>query len=117
MARAGALRKLMGQRIRQLRKARGWTQQELAEKADLDYKYVGAVERGERNITLDNIEKIAAGFEAEVHQLFLFSAPASEVSEERITEAKIRDLLKQSNAGQKKLMWRVLRELAVWEGE
>ena len=107
----------MGQRIRQLRKAREWTQQDLAERAQLDYKYVGAIERGERNITLDNIEKIATGFGLEVHQLFLFSAGGDEVSDERISEAKIRDLLKQSDAERKQLMWRILRELADWERE
>ena len=79
------------------------------------YKYLGAIERGERNVTLDNIEKIAAGFGVEAHQLFLFSAREGEITEERITETKIRDLLRQSDAGQQ-LMWRVLRELAAREG-
>jgi transcriptional regulator with XRE-family HTH domain len=115
MAKSQSLRKQLGQRIRQLRKAREWTQQELAERAQLDYKYVGAIERGERNITLDNIEKIAVGFGLEAHQLFLFSATKAEVSDERISEAKIRDLLKQSDADRKQLMWRILRELADWE--
>jgi len=115
MAEAGHLRRQLGQRIRQLRKARGWTQQELAERAELDYKYLGAVERGERNITIDNIEKIAAGFGLEAHQLFLFSAREGEVPEERVTAAKIRDLLQHSDAGRKQLMWRVLQELAAGE--
>ena len=86
------------------------------QRANLDSKYLGAIERGERNITLDNVEKIAAGFGVEAHQLFLFSAPAGGVPEERMTEAKIRDVFKQSDAGRKQLMWRVLRELASWEG-
>ena len=117
MAGAGQLRKQLGQRIRQLRKAQEWTQQQAAQRANLDYKYLGAIERGERNITLDNIEKIAAGFGVEAHQLFLFSADSGEVPAERITEAKIRDLLKQSDAGRKQLMWRVLREVVVWDGK
>ena len=117
MVGAGQLRKQLGQRIRQLRTTHGWTQQQAAERADLDYKYLGAIERGERNVTLDNIEKIVAGFGVEAHQLFLFSAGADEITEERITEAKIRDLLQQSGAGRKQLMWRVLRELAAGERE
>jgi len=117
MPEAGSLRKLLGQRIRQLRKARGWTQQEVAERAGLDYKYVGAIERGERNITLDNVEKIAIGFGLEAHQLFLFSAEVEEVSEERMTDEKIQDLLEQGTPERKQLMWRILRELAVWEGD
>ena len=117
MAASGVLRKHLGQRIRQLRHAQGWTQQDLAERAGLDYKYVGAVERGERNITLDNIEKLAVGLGVEAQQLFLFTRTAGVVAEERITEAKIRDLLKQSDANRKQLMWRVLRELAGGEGQ
>jgi transcriptional regulator with XRE-family HTH domain len=117
MADAGSLRKQLGQRIRQLRKARGWTQQDVAERADLDPKYLGAVERGERNLTIDNIEKIAAGFGLEAHQLFLFSIPAGRVEDEPLTEAKIRDLLEHSDPDRKQLMWRVLRELAAGEVE
>ena len=115
MADAGSLRKQLGKRIRQLRKARGWTQQDVAEKAHLDPKYLGAVERGERNITVDNVEKIATGFGLEVHQLFLFSAPAVPIQDETMTGAKIRDLLEHSDPGRKQLMWRVLRELALQE--
>lgn len=114
---AGTLRKLMGQRIRQLRKSKGWTQQQLAEKSQMDYKYLGGIERGERNVTIDNLEKIASGFGMEAHQLFLFSGPDRTVSEEFITEVKIHALLNQSSTGRKQLMWRVLRELAVWEEE
>ena len=69
MPEAGLLRKFLGQRIRQLRKARDWTQQELAERAGLDYKYVGAIERGERNIALKNIEKIAQGLGITLEEL------------------------------------------------
>ena len=55
-----------GQRIRQLRKARGLTQERLATKAGLHYTYVGAVERGEKNISLINIKNLARALEVEV---------------------------------------------------
>jgi transcriptional regulator with XRE-family HTH domain len=41
----------LGSRIRDRRKERGWTQEELAAKADIDRSYIGGVERGERNLT------------------------------------------------------------------
>lgn len=41
----------LGSRIREKRRARGWTQEELAAKADIDRSYIGGVERGERNLT------------------------------------------------------------------
>ncbi len=52
---------LFGERVRQLRKARGWSQEEFAHRAGLDRSYVGGVERGERNISLENICLLAAG--------------------------------------------------------
>lgn len=117
MGKAGTLRKRLGQRIRQLRHTQGWTQQELAEKAGLDFKYLGGVERGERNVTIGNIEKIAAGLAVEAHQLFLFSAPDTPQPEEHLTEAKIRDLLQHSPPARKQLMWHLLKEVTLWSGE
>ncbi len=71
------LRLKFGKRIKQLRKARGLTQEGLAEKASLEPTYVGAVERGARNLTIDNIEKIAKGFDIETYRLFFFHSDTS----------------------------------------
>jgi transcriptional regulator with XRE-family HTH domain len=48
-----------GQRVRHFRKLKGISQEELADSCDLHRTYIGSVERGERNITLLNAEKIA----------------------------------------------------------
>ena len=50
---------IFGRNVRRLRKSQGISQEKLAELADLHRTYIGAVERGERNITLLNAEKIA----------------------------------------------------------
>ena len=50
---------LFGRRIRQLRQERGWSQEEFADHARLDRSYMGCVERGERNVSIENIGKIA----------------------------------------------------------
>jgi transcriptional regulator with XRE-family HTH domain len=55
------LRVLFGKRVRELRLKRGLSQEELAELTGLHHNYVGSVERGERNISLVNIVKIARG--------------------------------------------------------
>ena len=52
---------LFGKRIRELRKSRGWSQEEFALHVGLDRSYVGGVERGERNVSLENICLVAAG--------------------------------------------------------
>ena len=48
-----------GERVREYRKEKGLSQEELAYKADLHRTYIGMIERAEKNITLLNIEKIA----------------------------------------------------------
>ncbi|MBI2988032.1 MAG: helix-turn-helix transcriptional regulator [Deltaproteobacteria bacterium] len=48
--------------LRRLRLQRKWSQEECAEKCGLHRTYVGAIERGERNITLTTLDRIAAAF-------------------------------------------------------
>ncbi|WP_336629665.1 MULTISPECIES: helix-turn-helix domain-containing protein [unclassified Microbacterium] len=59
-----------GIRVRELRKERGWSQEELAHQADLDRSYVGGVERGQRNVSLDNIHKLAKTLDVSPGTLF-----------------------------------------------
>lgn len=49
----------VGKRIRRLRKQLGFTQEELADLCGLDFRSIGAVERGERNLSLKSLTKIA----------------------------------------------------------
>lgn len=58
-----------GERVRQLRKEKSLSQEELSFKADLHRTYIGMIERAEKNITLTNIEKIAKALEVSVSEL------------------------------------------------
>ncbi|MGC8732023.1 MAG: helix-turn-helix domain-containing protein [Halothiobacillaceae bacterium] len=53
------LRDTFAARIRELRQVQGISQEELADRCGLHRTYIGSVERGERNISIDNIAKIA----------------------------------------------------------
>ncbi len=64
------IRKGLGKRIRLLRESKGFTQEELGEKAGLSYKFVGEVERGEVNISIDSLINIANAFEVTINDLF-----------------------------------------------
>lgn len=55
----GALRAVVAANVRRLRKAKGLSQEGFAEVCGLHRTYVGAIERAERNVSLDNIERIA----------------------------------------------------------
>lgn len=61
---------LFGLQVRRIRRAKGWTQEELADLCDLDRSYVGGIERGERNIALINIYKLAGALEVSPAEFF-----------------------------------------------
>jgi transcriptional regulator with XRE-family HTH domain len=63
------IRKAFGLKVRMRRYEIGLTQEELAEKADLHPTYIGSVERGERNISLENIVIIAKALKCSSKEL------------------------------------------------
>lgn len=60
----------LGLRVRQLRERKRWTQEALAERADLDRSYVAGIEAGLRNPSVKAVAKIARGLETTVAELF-----------------------------------------------
>ena len=64
--------KTFGSRVRALRKAKKLSQEDFALEIGLDRTYMGGVERGERNVALLNIRKIAAGLKITVSELLDF---------------------------------------------
>lgn len=55
----GRLRRVIAQNVRRLRKAKGFSQESFADACGLHRTYVGAIERAERNVSVDNIERMA----------------------------------------------------------
>lgn len=66
------LQRKFGKRVRMLRVARGYSQEELAFKAEMHRTYFGGIERGERNPSLKNIAAIARALEISLAELFEF---------------------------------------------
>ena len=64
-----SLRKHLGRAIRRLRSAAGYSQESFADAIGVHRNYMGTVERGETNITLDSLEKIAKGLDRTVLEL------------------------------------------------
>ena len=60
----------IGQRLRTYRQRMNLTQEELAERADLHYTYIGQVERGEKNLTITSLEKITRSLKISFSDLF-----------------------------------------------
>ena len=62
--------KIIGQRVRNYRIDKGLSQEKLAELSGCHPTYIGQVERGEKNATLESIEKIASAMNVSLAQLF-----------------------------------------------
>lgn len=60
MKNAPQIEKILGEAIRTLRVANGWSQEELSFECGLHRTYVGAVERGEKNLTIKNLVRLSA---------------------------------------------------------
>ncbi len=60
-----------GEKVREERLKRGLSQEELAAKAGVHRTYIGMIERGEKNITLSNIKKVAEALDLKIEQLLI----------------------------------------------
>ena len=67
------LEKRLGAKIAYLRKTKRYSQEKLAEKSDISLVYIGDIERGGANPTLDKLKALANALEVEVMELFDFS--------------------------------------------
>lgn len=63
-------RKQFGKRLRALRKRVGMSQEELGFRANLHRTYIGAIERAEQNVSVDNIHKLAKALKVSAEELF-----------------------------------------------
>ena len=61
--------KQFGEKVKNLRKSKGWSQEELAKRSGLHRTYIGSIERSERNVSLINIERIAKALNTETRKL------------------------------------------------
>jgi len=75
--------KKIGQRIRDIRKQKGLSQEQLGEKAGFHFSYIGGVERAEKNITLINLLKIADALDVQIIDLFAYTKHQKSVLNEK----------------------------------
>lgn len=60
----------IGNRVRMLRKQRGYSQEFFSHLCDLDRTYIAGIEQGKRNVSIVNLEKIAKAFDLTLSELF-----------------------------------------------
>ena len=59
-----------GNRIKELRKQKGFSQEKLANLADIDRTYLPTIEKGERNVSIEVVERLARALDVKVKDLF-----------------------------------------------
>lgn len=102
-----AWRARLGARLRALRRARGLTQERLAERAGLSYKFVGEIERGQGNPTLETLVALAEALDVDVADLFepaesrpqppdVYTIPSGQLARVREAVAWLEEFLKQT---------------------
>ena len=97
----------LGKRIRTLRKRKGLTQEGLAEQIGTSSKYIGEIERGKVNFSIDIAEKIAGGLGVELSELF----DCGHEMDVATLRAKVEALVKDADEKSLKTVYRVLKSL------
>jgi transcriptional regulator with XRE-family HTH domain len=82
---------LLGRRIRSLRNMKDWTQQKLGEEADINYKFLGEIERGLQNPSFNVLVKIASALGVDLPELFRFE---QEIIDRKEIERRIKQAIK-----------------------
>ena len=90
------IRSAFGRNLKELRKTLKWSQEKLGEKADLHPTYVSGIERGERNVSLEYIEKLASAFGLPIAELFNISV--SQKTEQERVQSELMLLIRQLDA-------------------
>lgn len=73
--RASHVRKALGERLRTLRRERGWSQEALGERSGLSGKFIGEVERGEKSISVDSLYRVSVALRYPLRKLVDLPGP------------------------------------------
>jgi XRE family transcriptional regulator, regulator of sulfur utilization len=101
----------LGERIRFLRKEKNLSQERLGELSDIHTNYIGAIERGEKNVTVESLFKVARGLGVSMDELFRHLEPMDK--EDEIN--KIIDLLSNRPSEDKAMVLKLISNILDWE--
>jgi len=102
--------KRLGERLRKLRKERGLSQDQLAELSGLHTNYVGQVERGEKNLTIETLQKVVEGLGVSFEELFRYLGPMKK----KDALGEIVELLAERSSQDQEMALRVLKTVLEW---
>ena len=98
------VKQMIGIRIKDIRNKREFTQEELAEKIDINPKYLSSIERGKENPTLNTLIKLSESLDVNLNDIF----HQIEIEDPAKRKALLISLLDEANDDQLKLAYRIL---------
>lgn len=101
----------LGERLRKLRKQKGLSQEQLGELAGLHTNYIGQIERGEKNLTIQTLERVVSALQVSLEEVFRYIDPA--VGEDTLSE--ITSLLVSRSPEDHEMVLRVVTSVFEWE--
>lgn len=101
-------KKLIGMRLKELRKSKYLSQEQLAEKADINSKYLSRMERGTENPTLDMLIKLANALEVEMWEIFDFG----HVKSHKELKESLQSIIKSADEPTLRLALKVIRAVS-----
>ena len=101
--------KILGKRIRNYRTAMGLSQEKLAELSGCHHTYIGQIERGEKNATIESIQKIASALNISLSKLF----EKLDAKKEGVRNIPLEcyELLSEKNAKEQEQIFRIILEI------
>ncbi|MRG86883.1 helix-turn-helix domain-containing protein [Salinibacillus xinjiangensis] len=106
------LSKVIGDRIRLLRKKAGLSQEELGHRAGLHPTYIGQLERGEKNATLESIDKVANALRVSLDAIVGFTD--TKITAQNETLIEIIQYLNKANFEEQKVILKIVKLLIEW---
>lgn len=107
------LARKLGERLRLIRKDKGLSQEQLGELAELHTNYIGQVERGEKNVTIESLEKVVAGLGITMEELFRYIDPMQHKDDLR----QINELLISRSSQDRAMVLKIIKNVFNWEEE
>lgn len=99
--------KLFGKRIKELRKKKKYTQEQLSEIVGIDYKQIGNIETGTYFTTMSTLEKIARAFDCEIVELFDYG----HIKEKENILKEINSMLEHADEEKIRILYRLIKDV------
>ncbi len=106
--------KIVGNRIRQLRKSHKWSQEELAFRAGINPAYVGILERAEKAVTIESLEKVVKALGLTFEEFFRFEETTT-TNDESIIISYIVNKISNASNQEKEIIKNLIDTLFLWK--